>query len=110
MSEDIQKKSSTLAVVLSFIWCGLGQIYNGQTIKGIVLMILFPICGALFCIGIFGAWLVLGTITTGSPALIILILGLAFGITTLVLWIHGMIDAYKTAEKINKEQNQGTQY
>ncbi len=26
------EKSTGLAAVLSFLWCGLGQIYNGQTV------------------------------------------------------------------------------
>ena len=28
------QKSSGVAAVLSFFWCGLGQIYNGQIPKG----------------------------------------------------------------------------
>ena len=33
------KKNPGVAAVLSFFWAGLGQIYNGQIAKGIVLMI-----------------------------------------------------------------------
>jgi len=69
-------KSPGTAVVLSFFWAGLGQIYNGEIGKGIVLIILHAI-----------SWL-----------LMFVVIGF---ITTPILWIYGMIDAYKTAEKIN---------
>ena len=64
-------------------------------------MILFPICSAIFPIYTLG-WFAFRAAPTPTPGLIIIILGFAFGITALVLWIYGMIDAYKTSEKINK--------
>lgn len=69
-------KSPGLAAVLSFFWAGLGQIYNGQIGKGVVLIVLHAISWIMIIVGI----------------------GL---ITTPILWIYGMVDAYKTAEKIN---------
>ncbi|MFZ0926474.1 MAG: hypothetical protein WAN56_11605 [Halobacteriota archaeon] len=36
---SMYKKNPGVAAVLSFFWAGLGQIYNGQIAKGIVLMI-----------------------------------------------------------------------
>lgn len=68
------KKNPALAFVLSFIWVGLGQMYNGEFGKGIILMILAFISVLLFSIGI-GA------------------------ITYLIIWILGMHDAYKIAEE-----------
>jgi hypothetical protein len=35
----VRQKSSGLAVVLSFFWSGLGQLYTGQIAKGIIMMI-----------------------------------------------------------------------
>jgi len=72
-------KSPRLAAVLSFFFVGLGQIYNGQIGKGIIFIILYVI----------------------SILLMFVIIGF---ITTPLLWIWGMIDAYKTAEKINAGQ------
>ena len=69
-------KNPGLAAVLSFFYTGLGQIYNGQIAKGILLLIVY---GA--------SWL--------SMAVLI-----GF-ITTPIIWIYGMYDAYKTAERIN---------
>ena len=69
------EKSPALAAVLSFLICGLGQIYNGQIGKGILFFIAFVISSAAI-------WIVIGFLST--PA----------------LWIWGIVDAYKTAEEL----------
>lgn len=56
-------RSPVLAAILSFIIAGLGQFYNGQVAKGLLIFFTF--------------W-------------------------TIIPWILGIIDAYKTAEKINR--------
>jgi TM2 domain-containing membrane protein YozV len=55
------KKSAGAAAVLSFLYTGLGQIYNGQIVKGFMLMLLPPLiggiifgCGIIFGISMFG--------------------------------------------------------
>jgi TM2 domain-containing membrane protein YozV len=70
-------KNSGLATVLSFFFTGLGQIYNGQIGKGVLFMI----------------------VQTINFLLMFVIVGF---ITAPIFWIWGMVDAYKTAEKINK--------
>lgn len=77
-------KQPGIAAVLSFFWTGVGQIYNGQILKGILLIILQGINGLLMFVGI-------GFIT--YP----------------IVWIWGMYDAYKTAERMNDQQNQYNQ-
>jgi TM2 domain-containing membrane protein YozV len=72
----VAEKSPGLAAVLAFFWAGLGQIYNGEITKGIVLMVAYVV----------------------SCVLIALVIGF---ITTPILWIYGMVDAYRTAEKFN---------
>ena len=71
-------KSPGLAAVLSFFFCGLGQIYNGQIFKGIFMLVAYAISWWMM-------WLVIGFITTP------------------ILWIWGMVDAYRTAQRINKD-------
>jgi len=71
-------KNPGLAAVLSFFYMGLGQIYNGQIGKGVAFIVAYTI-----------SWI-----------LIFIIIGL---ITTPILWIYGMYDAYKSAEKINSD-------
>jgi TM2 domain-containing membrane protein YozV len=72
----VAEKSPGLAAVLSFFWAGLGQIYNGEISKGIVLMVAYVISCLMM-------WVIVGLITTP------------------ILWIYGMVDAYRTAEKFN---------
>jgi TM2 domain-containing membrane protein YozV/RNA polymerase subunit RPABC4/transcription elongation factor Spt4 len=71
-----QQKNPGIAAVLSALWVGFGQIYNGEIAKGIVLMGLYFI----------------------SVLLIFVIIGI---VTTPILWIFGIYDAYNTANKIN---------
>lgn len=109
----VRKKSSGLATLLSFFWCGLGQIYNGQIFKGIILMFLYAISWILAgWLGLF-ATLRLGPLLTGerlepgapfTPAAFkgAGIVALIFGLAGFVLWIYGMVNAHKTAERINR--------
>ena len=70
-------KNSGLAAVLSFFFAGLGQIYNGQILKGILFIVIQGIN-------------------------LLLMFALVGFVTYAIIWIWGMIDAYKTAEKINR--------
>lgn len=69
-------KNPTLAAILSFLFMGLGQFYNGEVKKGIIFLVLYII----------------------SIVLMSFFVGF---ITTPVLWIWGMVDAYKSAKKSN---------
>lgn len=71
-----ERKNEGIAAVLSFIFTGLGQIYNGQIGKGIMFIIAGAICVLL---------------------MIILIGFLLY----FVLWVYNIYDAYNTAKKIN---------
>ena len=71
-------KNPGVAAVLSFFYCGLGQIYNGQILKGVVMFCAYSI-----------SWL-----------LMYVLIGF---ITTPIFWIWGMYDAYRSAERINKK-------
>ena len=69
-------KNPGLAAVLSFFWSGLGQIYNGHIGKGIVFIVVQGINALLM-------WIVIVFVT--FP----------------IVWIWGMVDAYKSAEAYN---------
>lgn len=75
-------KNPGLAAILSFFFMGLGQIYNGQIAKGVAFIVGYTI----------------------SFILMIVLIGF---VTTPILWIWGMWDAYKSAEKINRESAYG---
>ena len=78
-------KNPAVAVVLSFFWAGLGQLYNGQIAKGIIFIIVYAIC-ALSC------YIIIGFITTP------------------IVWVIGMVDAYSSATKINERLYQLSGY
>lgn len=69
-------KNPSIATLLSFFFMGVGQFYNGQIIKGVVFIVLYGI----------------------SLLLMFVVIGF---ITTPILWIWGMIDANRSAKKIN---------
>ena len=75
--KPLQIKNAGLAAVLSFFFTGLGQIYNGQIGKGILLIAL-QVVSVILCAFLVGL------------------------VTTPLLWIYGIYDAYKTAGKINQ--------
>lgn len=73
-------KSAGLAAVLSFLIQGLGQIYNGQILKGIALLVLQVINVALMNV-LIGAIL--------YP----------------IVFVYAVYDAYKGAERINARRS-----
>jgi len=71
-------KSPGIAAVLSFFIPGLGQLYNGQFKKMAVFF-------ALDVVNVLLSFILIGYIT---------------GVVT---WIVGMVDAYKSASRLNQE-------
>lgn len=80
-------KSPILAAILSALVCGLGQVYNGRVVRGIVLFV-------LICI-VFVLGSVLGAFTLG--------LGLVpFAIAGGAIWIFGVLDAFSGSRRLNR--------
>lgn len=73
IQNKIPQKSPVVALILSLILSGLGQFYNGQYVKGILLLFA-ELVGFLI-----------------------------FIIPGLIVWVFGMYDAYTSAVKINAE-------
>ena len=81
------RKSPLLAAILSAVICGLGQVYNGRVLRGIILFALMCILGGVG--GFFGAF------TFG--------LGMVpFAIVAGALWILGVVDAFLGSLRINR--------
>ncbi len=80
MAEQAPKfyKNPAVATVLSFFIMGLGQIYNGQIGKGILFICFYAV----------------------SIALMFVFIGF---ITTPILWIVGMVDANRSAKRVNEK-------
>jgi TM2 domain-containing membrane protein YozV len=69
------EKNAGIAAVLSFFVTGLGQIYNGQIFKGILLILIQIVNGLLL-------YILIGFIT--MP----------------IVWLYGVINAYRHAEEL----------
>lgn len=79
-------KNPGVATVLSFLWMGLGQLYNGRIGKGIVFCLIYAVAvGLSFC---YKANMSLAVFAT---------------IVAIILWIIGMVDANKEAKRINAQ-------
>jgi TM2 domain-containing membrane protein YozV len=69
--KKVNEKNPVLAAILSLIISGVGQIYNGQWKKGILILV------------------------------VTIIVALLFGLLSLIVVVYAMYDAYTTAQKIN---------
>ena len=103
----VNQKSSGLAAVLSFFWCGLGQIYNGEILKGVGLMIVYPIVAWIGVTSTFvGLLAAMGASAPDETAAAggLSVVGLFFSVLAAGMWLYGMINAYRAAETINRRQ------
>lgn len=73
----VERKTPIFSVILSFIFPGLGQFYNGQSTKGLYFIILAVVSWILFLI----------------------LIGM---IIYVLIWIWSIFDAYQSAEAINR--------
>ncbi len=78
-------KSAGLAAVLSFLIPGLGQIYNGHIVKGLILVVVQAV----------------------NVALMHVIVGFVFYPIVLV---YAIFDAYRSAERINASSSRMTYF
>ncbi len=81
MTTQQPPKNPALAAILSFLINGLGQVYNGQIGKGILIFVI-QIVNALLTTVIIGF------------------------VTLPIVWIWSIYDAYKVAQKLNEEAAQ----
>ena len=98
MNQEV--KNAGVAAVLSFVFNGLGQLYNGQIIKGLVIIALSSL-GTLVFIGgsiLIAFWILNKVVFPGQ-----LIWGIALFCISLsficVLGIYSIFDAYRVAQK-----------
>ena len=70
-------KNPATAAILSFVFIGLGQAYNGEMAKAVVFLI-------LYALSIFLTFFMIGFVTTP------------------ILWIWSIVDAYRSSQKMNQ--------
>jgi len=90
LQEGKAKRNPGLAIVLSFFFCGLGQLYNGQILKGILY---------LFFYGNF--WYLAMWSRTPQKSTFAFWFNLSLLVPPIILWVQGMTDAGRTARRIN---------
>ncbi len=97
---DTSRTNPGVAAVLSFIFNGLGQLYNGEILKGLLIIFISSITMLVLIIGsvLIGLWLL------GKVIFIeVLILGFTLFfiglISICVLGIYSILDAYRNASK-----------
>jgi TM2 domain-containing membrane protein YozV len=95
-----QRKKPMFALILSAIFPGVGQIYNNQVSKGISIIALNVIINFLLVKPIEKIMTLGGSIPDNSTLFIVA----AYTAAGLVLWIYSLIDAKRTAEKINESE------
>lgn len=100
MPEQENKNRAGLAAVFSFIFCGVGQLYNGQIRKGLVIIFFSALSMMVLIFGsiLVALWL-LGKITYNWAIISGVLLFLA-GLTSIcVLGIYSILDAYRNAAR-----------
>lgn len=100
MSEQNIKNHPGIAAVLSFAFNGLGQVYNGQIMRGLVTVfiaminMLILITGSVF----IGLWFLNKIIFAGQMAVGLALFFIAL-ISICIVGIYSILDAYKVAKK-----------
>ena len=94
------KSQPGIAAVLSFVFNGLGQLYNGQIFKGLLVVFLSAINLLVLVLGsvLIALWLLGKVSGTVYPiaGLGLFIIGL---IAICIIGIYSIIDAYKVASR-----------
>jgi len=99
MNQDT--KNPGMAAVLSFVFNGLGQLYNGQILKGLLIIFLSSLTMLVLILGsiLIGFWL-LGKIISIKVLILGLVLFLGGLIGICVLGIYSIFNAYQVAKKL----------
>lgn len=101
----MRTRHSGVAIVLSFFISGLGQLYNGQIAKGLGLMavygILWVVSEALRRSGLAAVQGAAGPEVLGQTFTVVVIAYALLIAATLSVWIYGMVDAKRTADRLS---------
>ncbi|MCB5280100.1 MAG: zinc ribbon domain-containing protein [Candidatus Cloacimonetes bacterium] len=95
----IRDKNEGIALILSLLVPGIGQMYVGKILRGFV----FLFSGIIVAIIMTAAIIAMGAISSADNAIIgaIALSGITV-IAYLAIWIYGMYDAYSLAKEYNE--------
>lgn len=98
------RKNAGLAAVLSAVIPGLGQIYNGNVLKGFILLVVYAPCVWFgFTFTFLGGMAAMAKPDDPTAATMVL-LGFGALVAAPTMWLYSIINAYRTAERINRRQ------
>jgi len=99
MTEEVRNPG--VAAVLSFVFSGLGQLYNGQIIKGLVIVFISTLNILIFMAGsiLIGFWVLNKVVFAGQLVwgVVLFCIGL---VLICILGIYSILDAYRVAKKL----------
>jgi TM2 domain-containing membrane protein YozV len=99
-----QRKEPALAGVLSFLFFGVGQIYNGNVRRGVIILIseiiLFILSIVILSFGL--AWVSENQQELGPAGIFAIIIGALSFLSYFIVWIWNIFDAVNGAKKINQ--------
>jgi TM2 domain-containing membrane protein YozV len=96
----VRDKSAGIAAILSFLVLGLGQIYVGKIVRGLVLMFAYALSIILIMVLMF-ATIWDGSVFYYDDVIGALVLLFIVSIIYLIVWIWNVFDAYKLANEYN---------
>ena len=100
MTEHPSSNHPGIAAVLSFIFNGLGQLYNGQIKKGLMIMSATSACLVFIIVGAILAfhWLLTRALPVGELILgaVLFVIGI---ICACIVGVYSISDAYNGAKK-----------
>lgn len=100
MSENNLRVHPGTAAVLSFIFSGLGQLYNGQILKGLVIIAFSALSIFILILGSILLWFWLSQKIFLSAQLTLGITFFAIGIIAIcILGLYSIYDAFFVAKK-----------
>lgn len=79
-----KRKEPLLSLILSFFIPGLGQVYNGQLLKGVIILVLYV-----------ALWMI-------SGVLMFVLIGFCTMVLPVLVWLYAMYDGYSVANRINR--------
>jgi hypothetical protein len=100
----MEEKNSGVAIVLSCCWSGMGQLYAGRILRGVLMMAATPVIWIIgWMAGLSGIIGLVSGVRGGNVGLI----GVLLGVCPFAFWLWGMSDARRLCALHNARRERG---
>jgi TM2 domain-containing membrane protein YozV len=99
MAQESHKFHPGIAAVLSFVFNGLGQLYNGEIFKGLMIIVLSTISLLSLVVGSILLYFSIRGVATGSMKILGAMLFIGGLVAIIIVGLYSIFDAYNTASK-----------